>query len=180
MTALELGVLDWIQAALRTPLADRLMVGITQLGSGGILWIVWAAVLLRRPETRRQSAAVLLALGLSALCCNLTLKPLVARTRPCDLNAAVSLLVARPADYSFPSGHTSSSFAAAAALCFSGAKYRWLAVVLAVLIGFSRLYLYVHFPTDVLAGAALGTLLGAVGSCTAGKIWGRQNRIKNS
>lgn len=105
------------------------------------------------------------ALALEVLCCNLILKPFVARIRPCDINTAVHLLVPRPDDFSFPSGHTGASFAATSALYFSRSRLRFPALVSAVLIGFSRLYLYVHYPTDVLAGAVLGSLLGWAG-CT--------------
>ena len=105
------------------------------------------------------------ALALEVLCCNLILKPFVSRIRPCDINTAVQLLVPRPDDFSFPSGHTGVSFAAVSVLYFSRNRLRFPALTLAVLIGFSRLYLYVHYPTDVLAGAVLGVLLGWVG-CT--------------
>ena len=88
------------------------------------------------------------------------IKPLVGRIRPYDINTAVGLLIPRPTDFSFPSGHTGASFAAAAALEDSNYRLRIPAWVLAVLIAFSRLYLYVHYPTDVLAGAMLGILTG--------------------
>ena len=97
------------------------------------------------------------ALVLDVLFCNVLLKPYIARVRPCDVNTAVSLLIARPKDFSFPSGHTAASFAAVAALWFAGEKKLVKpAFVLACLIAFSRLYLFVHFPTDVLAGIAVG------------------------
>lgn len=103
-------------------------------------------------------------LVLEVLCCNIILKPFVARTRPCDVNAAVQLLVPRPSDYSFPSGHTGASFAAASSLLF-GKNRMWIpSLILAVLIGFSRLYLYVHYPSDVLAGALIGIMLGWLGN----------------
>jgi undecaprenyl-diphosphatase len=91
------------------------------------------------------------------------LKPLVARIRPCDVNTAVQLLIARPTDYSFPSGHTAASFAATFALYFSRKKLWIPAIGLAVLISFSRLYLYVHYPTDILAGVMIGIIMGFLG-----------------
>ena len=92
--------------------------------------------------------------------CNGILKNLVGRIRPFDVNTSIQLLVARPHDYSFPSGHTAASFAAAVILFLQlPKKYGIPALILAVLISFSRLYLGVHYPTDVLAGAVSGTLI---------------------
>ena len=154
----ELGFLDWIQANLRSDLLDGLMPVVTALGDGGILWIVTAAVLLLIPKHRKTGAAIAAALVLEAICCNVLLKPLVARVRPCGVNTAVQLLIPRPDDFSFPSGHTGAAFAAVGAM-FASRDRLWIpALLLAALIAFSRLYLYVHYPTDVLAGAALGTL----------------------
>ena len=111
-------------------------------------------------------------LVLEVICCNLVLKPLVARVRPCDVNTAVQLLISRPDDFSFPSGHTGASFAAVSALCCSRSRLWIPSLVLAVLIAFSRLYLYVHYPTDILAGMLLGITsgwLGSLVSCYAGE-----------
>lgn len=159
----EFSVLDFIQAHLSSRAGDIVMPLITHLGDSGMIWAGLALVLLISPKTRKTGAALMAALALEVLCCNLILKPLAARIRPCDVNTAVQLLIPRPDDFSFPSGHTGASFAAASALYFIGSKLRFPALILAVLIGFSRLYLYVHYPTDVLAGAVLGTLLGWTG-----------------
>lgn len=103
--------------------------------------------------------------GCGALLCNVILKPLVARIRPYDVNTAVQLLVSKPVDYSFPTGHTAASFASVVALFMAGERKLWkTALVLAVLIAFSRLYLYVHYPTDVLGGLILGLIAGYLGS----------------
>ena len=89
---------------------------------------------------------------------------MVCRIRPCDVNQTVQLLIARPADYSFPSGHTAASFAAVAALYFAGAKKWWkITLPLAILMAFSRMYLYVHYPTDVLGGMIVGCVAGYPG-----------------
>ena len=104
------------------------------------------------------------ALALDLVVCNLFLKPLIARPRPCDMNTAMDYLIARPHGWSFPSGHTAASFAAASALWFGGSRLWIPCGILAVLIALSRLYLYVHFPTDVLGGAAVGILCGALGA----------------
>ena len=111
-------------------------------------------------------AACLLAvsLALEALLCNVILKPLVARTRPYEVNTMMELLIARPLDYSFPSGHTAAAFASASALYF-GRNRLWIpALILAVFLAFSRMYLYVHYPSDVLAGALIGIAAGWAGS----------------
>lgn len=105
------------------------------------------------------------ALVLDMILCNGVLKHVFARVRPCEVNTTIQLLVPRPSDYSFPSGHTAASFAAVAALFFAGQKKLWKpALVLAVLIAFSRLYLYVHYPTDILGGIVVGVLCGYIGA----------------
>lgn len=161
---LELSVLDFIQSHLRCGFLDTVLVFITKLGNSGWIWIAVTLLLLIFPKTRKLGAAAAVSLTLEALCCNLILKPLVARTRPYDVNTAVRLLIARPGDFSFPSGHTGASFAAASALYFRKSRFWIPALILSVLIAFSRLYLYVHFPSDVLAGAVLGTAAGYLGS----------------
>ena len=102
-----------------------------------------------------------------ALIGNGVLKHLVARPRPCWLDSSVQLLIASPSDYSFPSGHTLASAVGASMLTMTNRKFGWAAIPLAVLIAFSRLYLYVHFPSDILGGAILGVLIGV---CTY--VWG--------
>lgn len=157
---LELGILNWIQANCRTGFLDAMMPFVSALCNHGEIWIALAVILLLTGKYRRTGAVLALALILDGLCCNVILKPLIARVRPCDVNAAVTLLVSRPTDWSFPSGHTAASFAAVGALLM---EKNWLwkpGFALAVLIAFSRLYLYLHWPSDVLAGAALGTMLG--------------------
>ena len=160
---MEFMILDAIQT-LRTPWLDGFMVFVSSLGNKGAVWIALAVVLLAFPKYRRLGAVVACALVLDLVACNLVLKPLVARPRPCDINTALDSLIARPHGWSFPSGHTAASFAAASALWF-GKSRLWIPCgILAALIAFSRLYLYVHFPTDVLGGAVVGILCGALGA----------------
>lgn len=161
---IDLGMLEFIQTYLRCDLLDKVMPFITKLGDGGILWICIALLLLMFPRTRKAGAAMAVSLGLEVICCNVFLKPLVARPRPCDIDQTVRLLIPHPEGYSFPSGHTSASFAAASALFFDKNRFRVPALALAALIGFSRLYLYVHYPTDVLAGALVGIMIGWLGN----------------
>lgn len=155
----EFFILDALQK-LHTPLLDRIIVSITSLGNGGWFWIVLGIVLIITKKYRKGGILILGALIFSALFGNIILKPLVARPRPCWIHDTVQLLIKVPRDYSFPSGHTQASFAAASALMQTNKKAGISACVLAVLIAFSRLYLYVHFPTDVLAGILIGICCG--------------------
>lgn len=160
---MEIHILDMIQN-LRTPLGDIIVPIITRLGDAGILWIILTLILLLIPKTRKTSIIMTAALLVDLVLCNMLLKNLVARTRPFDVNTAVKLLVAKPRDYSFPSGHTAASFASVTALYFAGEKKMWkAALVLAVLIALSRLYLYVHYPTDIVGGVIFGSISGYMG-----------------
>lgn len=149
---------------MRTPAWDAVMTFMTRLGDAGIIWILLAAVLLMIPKTRKSGAILAAALCVDVVLCNGILKNLFARIRPCDVNTSIQLLIARPDDFSFPSGHTAASFAAVAALMFAGEGKLWKAVLApAVLISCSRLYLYVHYPTDILGGIAVGIFSGYAG-----------------
>lgn len=160
---IELSILDWLQT-LHTPFLNKIMVFITRLGDAGIIWIVLSIVLLLIPKTRKSGVVMVAALIVDVLLCNIVLKNLVARTRPYDVNTGVHLLVAKLHDYSFPSGHTAASFASVTALYLAGEKKIWkFALVLACLIAISRLYLYVHYPTDVLGGILFGVISGYLG-----------------
>ena len=160
----ELSFLDFIQENLRCGFLDVFMPALTRLGDGGVFWIVLSLALLLFPKTRRTGAIVTMALLLEFLCCNLLLKPLVARIRPYDVNPSVVLLVQRLADFSFPSGHTGVAFAVTSGLYYSKSPLWSPAAVLSIVMAFSRLYLYVHYPTDVLAGVLLGIMAGWAGS----------------
>lgn len=160
----EFTLLDALQA-LRCPVLDALAVFFDQAGAHGEIWIAFTVVLLAFRRTRRAGLAMALALGLYMLAGHCALKPLFARPRPCDLRPEMLTLVARPHGWSFPSGHTSSAFAAAFALWLQNRRLGVPALVLAGFIGFTRMYLYVHFPTDILGGVALGLALGPAAPC---------------
>lgn len=160
------GILLWIQDNLRFDWLTPVMKAITFLGDSGWFWIALALVLCCFRSTRRAGIAAGIALLLSLLVNNICLKPLIDRTRPYELIEGLAILVSPPGDASFPSGHSGASFAAATAM-FPYLKRRWVAVcliILAALIALSRLYVGVHFPTDVVAGALIGVVLGLIGS----------------
>lgn len=158
--AIDWLILDYIQMYWRNNFLDGVMLFISKLGNQGVLWILLALLLLCRPQTRRLGLVVALSLFLEAICCNLLLKPVIARPRPCVINTNILLLLPPPADFSFPSGHTGAAFAATSALIGSRSRWGIPTCLLAVLMGFSRIYLYVHYPSDVLGGMILGSLCG--------------------
>ena len=151
----DLPILEWIAENLYCPFLDAVMPLVTKLGDAGIFWILIAVALLIFPKTRKIGLSIGAALLIGLVVCNLTLKPLLARIRPYDYQRIcygkmIILLVETPHDFSFPSGHTLASFEAAIALTVYNRKWGIPALVLAAIIAFSRLYLYVHYPTDVL------------------------------
>ena len=153
---MDLSIVNWIAAHLRCPFLDFLMPLITLLGEYGFIWIVICVVLLARKRTRRMGCACALSLLLAFICGEVVLKNIIRRARPFTHLSELTLLIPPPDSFSFPSGHTGSSFAAACSLTLSDRRNGWWAIPLAALIAFSRLYLSVHYPTDILAGALLG------------------------
>lgn len=156
--------MDFLMALqnLHNPFLDALMVGATWLGNAGIIWILTGVVLLCIPKHRFCGIRIGAALILCLLVGCVIVKPIVARDRPCWVDPTVQMLVRVPKDYSFPSGHTMSSFSCATVLFNYKKKWGIIALVLAVLIAFSRMYLFVHYPTDVLAGLAIGVIMSAL------------------
>ena len=184
LTQIDFALLNAIQG-LRCPLLDFLMPLITYLGSGGAIWIITAVTALFFKKTRRAGAAVGIALIAGLFLSTILLKGLVARERPFNTDGALissaSLIIGAPSGrFSFPSGHALSSFSSAAAIFMYHRKTGAAAFILAALISFSRLYLYVHFPTDVVAGMLFGVFLGAASSWTVNKIWEKINERKRS
>ena len=179
MGSFDFSVLNFIYDNFRCGFLDTLMPAVSELGNAGLIWIVIAAALLIGRKNRVAGFAMLCALVLDLFVCNFVMKPLIARIRPCDVNTAVQLLIARPTDYSFPSGHTTAAFAATSALYFSRRRLWIPALALAVLIAFSRLYLYVHYPTDILAGIVVGIGVGYLGWRAAETLTGSWKRRKN-
>lgn len=166
MNGFEAQIILWIQENLRIGgIGDKLWIFITHLGDAGILWVALGLILLFRKKTRLIGFTVLLALLFDFLIINVVLKPIIARPRPFVVNELIQPIITNVNPYrSFPSGHSGGSFSAMLAL------YRWVpkkigipAVILAALVAFSRLYMGVHYPTDILAGL----MVGIVSSCLA-------------
>lgn len=154
---MELSILHAIQQ-LHSPVLDQLMITVfnTFVGSLGQLWIVVGVVLLIIPKTRKCGAAVLLSYALSFLIGNEWLKDLIARPRPCAVDDTVLMIVKKPSSFSCPSVHTYLAFSSAMAIWHYFKKAGIGVFVFAALVGFSRMYFFVHYPTDVLFGAVLG------------------------
>lgn len=141
--------------------------GITHLGDFGIFWILLTIVLLIPKKTRKAGLASALALIIGTLITNVAIKNVVARVRPYEVIQELDLMIEKQKDFSFPSGHTCASFASAFAIykCKEvfPKKWRTAAMVLATLIALSRLYVGVHYPTDVLGGLIVGLFSGWAG-----------------
>ena len=167
--------LVWIAENIRCALLDPFMKLYTQLGNTGMLFIALGVLLLFFKPTRRAGVSALCAMLIGLIVVNFTIKPLVARDRPWLVIENFVNLVPEHDPNSFPSGHTNAAFAFALAVCMSAPK-GWMkvaAVCMAVVMGLSRLYVGVHFPSDVLAGAAIGSLCGFLGAWVVRKGWER-------
>ena len=170
----DLSVFQWIQN-IQNEFLDALMVGVTTLGNGGAIFIVLGLVLLFTKKHRKAGLAVIVALLVMLLCNDLFLKEFFARPRPFNLfetdpekyafwgkNYVFPELISKPTSYSFPSGHTASAFAAAIALLWHNRKIGVPVTVFAALMGFSRIYVEVHYCTDVIAGVVSGIICALV------------------
>lgn len=192
---LELSILDFIQS-LRTPFGDTAMPLISKLGDAGMIWIILGLILLIIPKTRSYGVLVTAVLIADVILCNGILKNLFQRIRPCDINTAVTLLIPKPKDFSFPSGHTACSVAVSTALFLVREKRSvpdkersrvrstmgnlWIpAWILTVMIAFSRMYLYVHYPTDILGGIVAGLAAGYIGYKVTEILGKRDKRVTN-
>lgn len=163
-------LLLWIQDTLQTPVLTSFFTFLTRLGDAGMIWILMSVCLLLSKRTRTIGIMALCSLGFTYIIDNVILKNLIGRIRPYEVIQGLQCLIERQNDFSFPSGHTGSSFAVAVVLLLKlPKKYGIPALLLAALIGFSRLYLGVHYPTDVLCGALVGTMI-AVCVCCIGNL----------
>ena len=156
-------ILDLIHKELTCGFLDAVMPFVSALANAGLIFFAAAGIMMFFRNYRRCAVNILICMAVAAVAANLILKPLIARERPCWLNEEIQLLVSVPQDYSFPSGHTLHSFMVASVIMMYDKRIGIPSLVLAALIGFSRLYLYVHFPTDVLCGALLGVAFAVGG-----------------
>lgn len=181
----DLPILDWIAENIHCAFLDTVMPLITMLGDAGIFWIALSVLFLLFPKYRKIGLGMGAALLMGVLVCNVTMKPLFSRIRPYDyqlehFGRTIQLLVATPHDFSFPSGHTLASFEAATVLLINNRKLGIPAMILAVLIAFSRLYLYVHYPTDVIFSVFMGIGFAFLGNFLVKKGFAAYEAKKNS
>lgn len=167
-------ILRWIHNVFRCEFMDSAMTFITHLGDKGLIWIAAGLVMLFFAKYRRNGIVLWIGLLVGLLVFNVLLKNIFMRDRPCWIDTDYALLIPNPKDFSFPSGHTGSSVIAATILTMTNRKFGYAAIPLAVLISFSRLYLYVHFPSDVLASTVLGVMIGAAVKITADRLIARK------
>lgn len=163
---------------LHNPVLDKIMVAITSLGNAGLIWIAIAVFLLFIKKTRKCGVLMLVSMILGLIIGNGFLKNIIARDRPCWIDTSIPLLIPNPHDYSFPSGHTLASFEAAVMIFLHNKKWGAISLVLALVIAFSRMYLFVHFPTDILGGMILGTVISLVVYYSYEKIKNRKQNIE--
>lgn len=159
---IEFAVLDFIYNNLSCKFLDYFFSFFTQLGDAGLIWFIIGFILLCTKKYRVGGIYMLITLGIGFLFGYVIMKPLIARPRPCWINQTINLIIENPDDYSFPSGHTISSWLCATSLIYINRKFAYWAIPLATLIAFSRLYLYVHFPTDILFGIVYGILVATL------------------
>lgn len=171
----EANIVLWIQENLRVGFLNPVMRLITTLGNGGAFWIVLAVALLIFKKTRKVGLCCALALIFDLLVVNICIKPLVGRVRPYAVLEQIQILVSQPGDHSFPSGHSAGSFACAWAFfrMYRNKKWGIAAVALAALIALSRLYVGVHYPTDVIFGVIIGVAVAEAGVCAGRAVWRR-------
>lgn len=173
---MEMNILHALQE-LHNPVLDNIMVFITSLGNAGALWIVLSIILMCFKKYRKCGITMAVALLIFGVFGNVIMKNVFGRPRPCWVDSSVKMLVKIPKDYSFPSGHTSASFAGALAIYLYNKKAGIAAFVLASLIAFSRLYLFVHYPSDIAAGVMIGLLCAAAAFFIVKKIYKKKFEI---
>lgn len=160
---LDNSILQFIQMNMRNPIVDKIMIGLTYLGNGITIWAIIGLALIISRKYRKHGFMIIAALILCYLIGNLSIKPILARTRPFNaLPLLGEMLIKLPTDFSFPSGHTMCAFASSVVIYNINKKIGVFVFILSSFIGFSRVYLYVHYPSDVLGGMIIGILVGII------------------
>lgn len=156
MNTFEAEILKFIHSVFSCDILDYIFKFISHLGDKGALWIVLSVVLLVFPKTRKAGICSAISLVLCLAIGNIILKPLFGRVRPYDFDTAIKIIISPLSDGSFPSGHTMAAFASMHSIAKCLKKHRTYLYTAAVLMGLSRIYLCVHYPTDVIFGAIFG------------------------
>lgn len=174
---LEGMILLWIQQNLRQDWLTPIVRFYTKLGNIGFIWLVLCVCLLVFKKTRLAGAAGILALFFSLGLNNVFLKNLVARTRPYEVIEGLQLIGHRATDYSFPSGHSGCAFSSTTAICavLDKGRIKWILIVMAALMALSRLYVGIHYPTDVICGSITGILCGLAAAIIMKNLQKRRN-----
>ena len=160
---LDYNTLFFIQNHVQNDFLNPIIIFFTKLGNSGFIWILISIILIMKSKYRKIGFLVLSVLFINTLFGEILLKHLIQRPRPFITLSNLNIIIEKPSSFSFPSGHTSASFTVVSALYFAKDSLWKPALVLACLIAVSRLYLYVHYPTDVLGGIILGILSGYAG-----------------
>lgn len=155
-------ILRWINVNFRNKTFDKIMPIITSAGNLGIIWIIISVLLMTKKDYRLLGQMMLIALIITTILGEGIIKHIVKRKRPFYGDDDKELLISRPITYSFPSGHTASSFAVATVFIKTDNAASLEIMLLACLIAFSRIYLGVHYPSDVIGGVIIGTLCGLI------------------
>ncbi|MBE6053866.1 MAG: phosphatase PAP2 family protein [Clostridium sartagoforme] len=159
---LDISILNLIREIFSNSIMDKVMTFITRLGDSGFIWILIGFVLLAQKKYRKSGFVLLIALLITSIIGEGILKNIIQRPRAFITYPDISIIIKPPASYSFPSGHTSSSFAAAVVLGYYFKSWKYIFYIFASLIAFSRLYLFVHYPSDIVAGIILGVTCALV------------------
>lgn len=162
ITSVDFSFLDFIQSTMKCAFMDAVMAFFSYAGDSGGIWIICALILLCFRKTRATGVMVLSSMEVGYIIGNLGLKNIVCRPRPFIVKPNIVPNVVPPLNYSFPSGHSCLSLAAATVLIIQDKRIGIPAVCVAFLIAFSRLYNYVHFPSDVICGIILGVICAIV------------------
>lgn len=155
-------ILYFIQENMVNPILNSIMLFFTHLGEFGIIWFLISIIMIFNKKYRRCGILMICSMALAFILGEICIKNVVCRVRPCYQDTTINMLIEKPKGYSFPSSHSSTSFAMMSASIYYNRKLGFALLPIALIICFSRLYLFVHFPSDVIGGALLGTLSAVI------------------